>query len=167
MQGELTDDLPSDILILIGQINVGYGQLEHVLKLTIKRTTEGLSLEEATKMARSLGWMGLRIKARTQFEKWALDQRMEKKFKIRLDHADCVVKRRHDVAHGVWGKDDRGNLYWERADPNKDPATELQEIRGQLRNLIRRMEKFTRVAPTRSSVQSAKPMKVAARIIKP
>jgi len=50
----LRDDLPDEIKDLIARISVRHGQLEHVLTLTIKRTSPGRSFSEAMARAQYL-----------------------------------------------------------------------------------------------------------------
>ena len=50
----LRDDLPDEIKDLIARISVRHGQLEHVLAMTIKRTSPGRSLSETMARAQYL-----------------------------------------------------------------------------------------------------------------
>lgn len=127
----MTTDLPCDLLKIIGQIAVAYGQLEHALAMSIKRTTPGISIEDALELAESFS--ARRELATQRFGIWYQDQNLEGKFEKAIDHAREVAKRRHDVMHALWAKNGDNGVCWLRLGwYNAPDLAELQSIRDDI-----------------------------------
>jgi len=130
---DLNAELPDEILKLLGQICVNYGQLEHVLMLAIKRTTGG-SLEEKVmmKIARDTGNVpALTKKARDEYAIRFMNQKLEADFEEALTAADDPKRRRHQVVHRLWGMKASGTVNW----PEKYPRNvdDLKKLADDLR----------------------------------
>ena len=106
-----TYDLEDDLLMVIGQIVVSFGQLEHIVALTIKRTSP-MTLEEAE--ALTDGIVERSAKAKESYEIWATNQGLEAEFLKLVDKAGKVARRRNDVIHAFWAKDPAGCIQWRR-----------------------------------------------------
>ena len=107
-------NLPPDLIEALGHVSLRYGQIEHLLTMTIHRTS-GLSYEEAYAAVEKLGREDILEKANRHFRAWAIrkfgqtdgDKRAEA-FDDLTQKWPALAKRRHDVIHCCWsiGVDD-------------------------------------------------------------
>lgn len=133
----LRDDLPDEIKDLIARISVRHGQLEHVLTMTIKRTSPSRSLSEA--MARAqylLNQPAFTEEAMQTYGKDTDDQEVEAEFLEVLDRAREASSARRDVDHALWAYDEQGNLVWLRNGVTMDIST-LSSIHKNLEDAVR------------------------------
>lgn len=111
-----TYDLGDDLLKVIGQIVVSFGQLEHIVAMTIKRTSPSMTLAEAE--ALTDGIVERSTRAQESFERWAMDQDLEGDFGKLIEKVRKIAHRRNDVVHALWGKDPEGRVRWQRKGGN-------------------------------------------------
>ena len=140
----LKDDLPDEIKDLIARISVRHGQLEHVLAMTIKRTSPGRSLSEA--MARAqylLNQPALTEEAMQIYGKDTDDHEAEAEFLDVLNRARKASSARRDVDHALWAYDEQGNLVWLRNGVSMDIST-LSSIHTNLVDAVRDLNAKTR-----------------------
>ncbi len=144
-----TDDLPEDLLKLIGRIAISWGQLENILALTYKRIAD-VTMEEAISLAREVG--GLRTLSdtvRAKFEIRTLDQVAEARFSRLLKRAIDAGVKRHDIMHGQWGKDPQGEVCWYRKGRKLEVRTDaLEELRNEIRDVTAEINYLTFPRPT-------------------
>lgn len=97
------DDFPDEILRLVGQIVIGFAQLEHVLKLLVKRHLhqgfdEGMAEAERIRKINALRKRIEDLHART-----TLDQRREADLAALLrDAEDLYQEDRTRIVHALW-----------------------------------------------------------------
>jgi len=127
-----TYDLGDDLLKVIGEIVVCFGQLEHVVAMTIKRTSPSMTLAEAE--ALTDGIVARSTHAQERFEVWAMDQNREGDFMRLIAEVRRIVPRRNDVVHALWGKDPEDRVRWQRN--GRDTEIEIDQLE-RLRNEIR------------------------------
>lgn len=128
---ELTADLGDELLKVLGQITVCFGQLEHTLAMSIKRTTPDMTLDEAEKLRDGL--IERSEKAQERFEVWAQNQDSEADFWSFMGKARALAQQRHDVVHAFWGKDDRDEIYWGRLAERRPVSIDvLKHLRNEL-----------------------------------
>jgi hypothetical protein len=133
----LRDDLPDEIKDLIARISVRHGQLEHVLTMTIKRTSPSRSLSEATARAQYLlNQPAFTEEAMQTYGKDTDDQEVEAEFLEVLDRAREASSARRDVDHALWAYDEQGNLVWLRNGVTMDIST-LSSIHKNLEDAVR------------------------------
>ncbi len=120
-----TYDLGDDLLQVIGQIVVSFGQLEHVVALTIKRTSPSMTLAEAE--ALTDGIVQRSTRAQESFERWAMYQNLEADFGKRIEAVRRIARRRNDVIHALWGRDPEGRVRWQRSGENR--GIEINQLR--------------------------------------
>ena len=111
------DALPVRLFIALGRVAAHYGQIEHLLTVTIRRTT-GSSWEEAFDRAQKL-WARkkLREEVHTKFAAWVdkhyslseSDSRKQR-FSAILDRVTALCEQRDDVIHCAWGINITGEL---------------------------------------------------------
>ncbi len=140
----LRDDLPDEIKDLIARISVRHGQLEHVLTMTIKRTSPRRSLSEA--MARAqylLNQPAFTEEAMQTYGKDTDDQVAEAEFLDVLNRARKASGARRDVDHALWAYDEQGHLGWLRNGVSMDIST-LSSIHTNLEDAVRDLNAQTR-----------------------
>ena len=139
---KLTCDVGDDLLKVIGEVAVTFGQLEHVLSLSIKRTRPTMSLLEAQRLTD--GITGRTEEAREAFEVWIQDQELEGKFSELMKELREVAARRNDVFHALWGKDAEGRVIWLRKSQYINPSlASLQKLRDDIRYMTARVDGAT------------------------
>lgn len=129
-----TYDLGDDLLKVIGQIVVSFGQLEHSVAMAIKRTAPSMALAEAVALTDSIVERSKR--AQESFERWAMDQDREGDFTKLIKEVRRMARRRNDVVHALWGKDPEGRVRWKRK--SEDAKIEIDRLR-RLRDEIQRL----------------------------
>ena len=73
--------LPDEMLRALGLITQLTGQIEYELALVIKRTTPGMKIREAHKLAETrFSRHAIQNEARQRYEQWAMDQGKESEF---------------------------------------------------------------------------------------
>ncbi len=137
-----TYDLGDDLLKVIGEIVVSFGQLEHAVALAIKRTSP-MTLEEA--QALTNGVVERSTHAQESFEKWAMNQNLEGEFKQLMGQVRGLARRRNDVVHGLWGKDPQGRVQWLRnAGGEEIKIDRLESLRDEIQRLTLDINRTTR-----------------------
>lgn len=129
-----TYDLGDDLLKVIGQIVVSFGQLEHIVAMTIKRTSPSMTLAEAE--ALTDGIVERSTRAQENFEIWAMNQDLEGDFGKLIEKVHKIARRRNDVVHALWGKDPEGRVRWQRkGGGTKIEINRLKQLRDDIRLL--------------------------------
>jgi len=107
--------LPDELYAALGRVSARYGQVEHVLAVTIRRTT-GISFEDACAKCRNLRAKDMRKEAKEAYRAWAVDKHREidgaklaSVFDDLVDKSGDLSERRHDVIHCCWSIKD-GNV---------------------------------------------------------
>ena len=138
-----TYDLGDDLLKVIGQIVVSFGQLEHIVAMTIKRTSPSMTLAEA--VALTDGIVERSTRAQESFERWAMDQNLESDFRQRIEEVSRLARRRNDVIHALWGRDTEGRVRWQRSGKNIGiEINRLRLLRDEIRLLAAAITEATR-----------------------
>ncbi len=101
-------NLPPKLIEALGRVSARYGQIEHLLTMTIHRTTE-LSYDEAYAEVGGLGRNDVRKKAKRHFRDWAIKKFRESEgneraeaFNDLIENWTALAKRRDDVIHCCW-----------------------------------------------------------------
>ena len=136
---KLTHDIGDDRLKVIAQIVVRFGHLERVLAFSIKRADERaggtMTLAKAEELAISVG--ELAKKAEESYQKLVINQHLKSDFKKLMESAHKVARRRNDVVHGHWGKDEDGLVRWQRKGKSKDiDMHDLELLRDDIGQLV-------------------------------
>jgi hypothetical protein len=136
-------DLGDDLLKVIGEIVVSFGQLEHAVALSIKRTSPATTLTDVQAFTDIL--VGRSRRAQESFEVWAKDQDREGDFKRLTDQVGDIARRRRDVVHALWGKDRDGGVRWLRNGQERDiEIAQLELLRDDIRQLTAEINHATR-----------------------
>lgn len=108
-------DLPPKLIQALGRVSVRYGQMEHVLTLTLKRTSE-ISYDEAFQLVeetKNRGRKDRRKLARDHFRDWATKRFGEaegkeraKDFHILIEEWVDLAEQRDNVIHCAWTVED-------------------------------------------------------------
>ncbi len=108
--------LPPDLITTLGEVSARYGQIEHLLTMTIHRTA-GISYDDAvTEVEKLRHRENVRRRAKRSFKTWAAEKFGETEGKARAESFNDLVKiwkglhdRRDDVIHCCWsvGKEDQ------------------------------------------------------------
>ena len=97
-----------DVLAAVGRIAIRHGQLDHILRMTVK-TIEDITMHEALDATRRQGSRDLRERVR----KLAKQKLGEGSALVRLDaileRARRATERRNDLIHNIWAHDEVGN----------------------------------------------------------
>lgn len=138
-----TYDLGDDLLKVIGQIVVSFGQLEHIVAMTIKRTSQSMTLAEAE--ALTDGIVERSTRAQESFERWAMDQGLEGDFAKLIEEVRKIARRRNNVVHGLWGKTPEGRVRWQRkGGPTVIEIDQLKLLRSEIQLLAAAITDTTR-----------------------
>jgi hypothetical protein len=137
--------IPERISSQIGQLVCRWGQLEHVLALTIKRTVK-VSIEEALVRARELNSIPrLTNEVRARFAVHAQNQGREGELTSLLQDVICLSKVRNDVVHGLWCFGERGEPLWLRAPARSEyEETSLDWLCNKIRDVTAAINALTR-----------------------
>ncbi len=139
------DDFPDDILKVVGQITLSLGQLEYVLKLTIKRLLrkpfkEGMGVADSIWPIRNL-----RREAEHLFAIRVMDQAAEGEFRALLDRVEALSEPRHRVIHALWAIPKGGGFLRIRKGVNYGvDLLELRRLRKEIRGVVHDLNQFTR-----------------------
>tara|TARA_R110000824_G_scaffold341476_1_gene527924 strand:+ start:514 stop:1032 length:519 start_codon:yes stop_codon:yes gene_type:complete len=107
---DLDGEPPKDIAHFIHQMVLGFGQLEYLLALTMKRCQPTMSVPQALEKARKLWrFQSLAKEAEWMFSIQATDQHREGELKALLEKAHELKSIRDKVVHGLWCRDPRIN----------------------------------------------------------
>jgi hypothetical protein len=110
---ELTG-LPNELVLALGEVTARYGQIEHILTMTIKRTAKPqISWDEAFEHVKKLNRKETRKKVTELFEQGAISEfgetegaRRSEQFNVLLevwfDKDGGLADRRDDVVHSCW-----------------------------------------------------------------
>ena len=95
--------LPDNLLRALGLITQMTGQIECQLALVIKRTSPGMTLEEAYELAEArFSRQAIQEEARQRYERWAMDQSKADRFHRILERVEDVANQRGKVTHDCW-----------------------------------------------------------------
>jgi hypothetical protein len=106
--------LPSELVLALGEVTARYGQIEHLLTMTIKRTAKPqISWDEAFEDVKKLSRKETRKKVKEFFEQGAISEfgetegaRRSEQFNALLavwfDKDGGLADRRDDVVHCCW-----------------------------------------------------------------
>ncbi len=102
-------ELPPELIQALGEVSARYGQIEHLLTMTIHRT-EGISYDAAVAEVEGLqGREDVKKKARRSFYDWAIKNFGEIEGKERAEAFNDLIQnwaalyaRRDDVIHCCW-----------------------------------------------------------------
>jgi hypothetical protein len=139
-----TYDLGDALIKVIGEVVVSFGQLEHTVAVSIKRTNPRMTLADV--QALTNGIFERSDDARESFERWAMNQELEGNFRRHIDEIRDIARcRRNDVIHGLWGKDPEGRVRWLRnwEDSGEIKMEQLESLRDQIQILIRKINGAT------------------------
>ncbi len=142
------DDFPDDILKIVGQITLSLGQIEYLLKLTIKRLLrkpfdEGMGVAESIWPIRNLS-----RQAEHLFAVRVMDQTTEAEFRVLLDRVEALSEPRHRVIHALWAIPEGGGFLRIRKGVNYGVnLQDLRRLRREIRGVVHDLEKFTRDHP--------------------
>ena len=141
----LTGNMPNDRAQAIAEIVMQWGRLEHVLALTIKRTS-GMTIAEALKRARALNSIDrLTDEVRSHFSVHAQNQDREGALTELLSDVLALAKLRNDVVHGLWCFDDAGAPLWIRTPVRYEVGAEsLVWIANHIGDLTAKINALTR-----------------------
>ena len=140
---DCTYELGDDLLQVIGQIAVSFGQLEHVVALSIKRTSPSMTLAEAEALRDSIVLLSNR--AQESYVNWAMDQNLEANFRQRFEEVRGIARRRNDVFHAFWGRDGEGGVRWHRSGrARRIDINELRQLWDDIWQLAGRINEATR-----------------------
>jgi len=132
---DFTCDLGDELLKVIGEIVVSFGQLERVIALTIKRAEPSTTLADAEALVIRVGADGNR--AINSYQQLVMDQGLEADFEELMKKADAIAPRRHDVVHGHWGRDGNRCVRWQRKGEYKELyIDQLERLRDDIRHLV-------------------------------
>lgn len=111
-QGEariLSLEIPADVDLLqaAGRVAFAHGQLEHVLRMTVKSLT-GLSVQEALDATASMKVYELRDKIKKLFRQRTRDESAKSKLDALLNKAKRLSDKRNTLIHRPWAKDSQG-----------------------------------------------------------
>ena len=96
------DDWGDELFSITGKIIIAYGQLEHVLKLALKRVT-AISYADAMDIADKFrSNPSLADRVRKEFEKWAMNQHLEAQMHNVVEKIFEVNRFRNIIVHGYW-----------------------------------------------------------------
>ena len=141
-----TYDLGDDLLKVIGEIVVSFGQLEHAVALTIKRTSLLMTLAQAQALTNGVVRRG--EDAQESIAWWAMNQDREVEFTQLMDQVGGLARRRNDVVHGVWGKDEEGRVRWTRNQSASEfDVNQLQSLRNEIHQLTSAIDRKTKPNP--------------------
>jgi len=111
-------NLPTELLTALGRVAAYSGHIEHIFTLTLKRTDEDMSWEDAHQQAREL-WSNHKIRkeAKRRYSEWA-DQTMtgaairdaKNEFADLVSRTEELFKNRAHVVHCAWSTTDDGQL---------------------------------------------------------
>lgn len=104
--------LPTQLFAALGEVTVRYGQIEHLLTMTIHRTAK-LSYDESYEYVKNMKNQKQCKEAQECFEEWAKctfgeneGTRRSAQFnyllKAWIENDQCLANRRHDVVHCCW-----------------------------------------------------------------
>ena len=108
-------NLPPALVTALGKVTARTGQIEHLLVVTLKRTTDG-DWREVFDESEGKRGDKRRSEAKQAFREWArnnfdnADHRI-KEFDKAIDRIGQTVKRRNKAIHSAWGFDKSRNLY--------------------------------------------------------
>lgn len=104
-QVDLTDELPPELLVLLGRLLVNFGQIEYLLQLSIKRLS-GKGLSDGLRDAeRLVNLSELCEEAQRLFEQQTMDQGLEGDFRNIITCVKNLNDMRPNVIHGFFGVD--------------------------------------------------------------
>jgi hypothetical protein len=103
-------DLPTTLIQALGVVSVRYGQAEYLLTLTIKRTSDDLSYDEAFAKVEEIKYGDeVRREVKRRFKDWVQEKfdetegsRRFKEFDQLINEWARLAERRHDVIHCCW-----------------------------------------------------------------
>lgn len=98
-----------EILQSAGAVSIAHGQLEHILKMTVK-TLSGLTVDEAlTATSKMKAWEVRKCIKKLFYDK-TTDETMRLKIRVLLNKAEDVSEERNQLIHRPWGIDEHGNI---------------------------------------------------------
>lgn len=104
-------NLPPNLIEALGEVSVRYGQIEHLLTMTIHRTAEPeLSYDDAFAEVEKLrGGEQHSKRAKKSFNKWAIQEfgeiegnKRAEAFNNLIQNWAALAARRHDIIHCCW-----------------------------------------------------------------
>lgn len=122
-------ELPEDpkLLQAIGRVAVAHGQLEHILRMTIK-VLSGLSVQEALDATSTMRVYDLRKKIKKLFEQKSHDEVAKTKLDALLNKAEQLSKKRNRLIHRPWAKDAHGKWVVKEEDHDWGPPPSAEEL---------------------------------------
>jgi hypothetical protein len=110
-------NLPAKLVTALGKVTARSGQIEHLLVVTLRRTT-GDTWEDVFTHAKGKRGDERRSEAKQSFKTWAKGKfgevesgRRIQEFNNAIDRIGRVAARRNSVIHSAWGVDASSSLY--------------------------------------------------------
>lgn len=122
-------ELPEDpkLLQAIGRVAVAHGQLEYILRMTIK-VLSGLSVQEALDATSKKGVYDLRKKIKKLFEQKSANEVAKTKLDALLGKAERLSNKRNRLIHRPWAKDAHGKWVVKEEDHVWGPPPSAEEL---------------------------------------
>lgn len=110
--------MPDGLFDALGRVSVRYGQIEHFLTLTIKRTDQKMVWDQAFAFVEKLRYSNkIREEARRRFNAWAdehfdeiIAEKEKRKFRAAVNDWKKLAARRGEIVHCCWSVGRNGNL---------------------------------------------------------
>jgi hypothetical protein len=115
------------LLQAIGRVALAHGQLEHILRMTIKALS-GLSVQKALDATSTMRVYDLRKKIKKLFEQKSHDEVAKTELDALLNKAEQFSKKRNKLIHRPWAKDAHGKWVVKEEDHVWGPPPTAEEL---------------------------------------
>lgn len=150
--------LPIQLFAALGEVTVRYGQIEHLLTMTIHRTAK-LSYDESYEYVKNMKNQKQSKEAKECFEEWAKSKFGENEgarrsaqfndlLKAWIENDKCLAGRRHDVVHCCWSIKDgqlggtrKGDLL--EVDGHSARTEDVEMLANNLRQFVVQLNRAT------------------------
>lgn len=125
----ITLDIPQDdqLLAAVGKISIRHGQLDHVLRMTIKSIT-GLPFNEVFEATRRQGSRELRIRVKKLAKQRLGEGKALIGLEALLDRSQRATDKRNEKLHRVWAYNLEGDAVTRDEEHNWNPIPEIAEL---------------------------------------
>lgn len=97
----------TELLQALGRVALAHGQMEHVLRMTVK-SLSGLSVQEALDATATMKMSELRDSIKKLFKQKSCGESEKLKLNALLNKCKKLSERRNDLIHRPWAKDSTG-----------------------------------------------------------
>ena len=154
---EIPDD--KEILAAVGRIALRQGQLDHLLRLTMRDASE-LGFVDAMRDAERHGIPELRRRIRRIVKQRAADKQLFAEFEALLRRARMASHNHHALFHGLWARNKLGEIVMQ-GDESIEGRPTIEQLNSFAQALAILVSEFNELRLRGFSAKAAEPARLA------